>query len=480
MRRDILFVFIGRGVTVATSFLAVKSATNIMTPHEYGLFAILIAFQSLCGLFFINPVGQYINRHTHEWIEDKLIIGKLKYYYFYTIVISIIGGGTATFWFYLKGEVFLNLLFVFIVVLLTVFFATWNATFNTILNMTGYRGAAVISSVMTAIGGLLFSVTLSFMFPKGLVWFFGQLLGMVFGVFIGIILLKREGFFKESKKSAEKFINLNLVRTYILPLSCATGLMWWLVSGYRIIIEANVGLATLGSLAVGFGLAGQMFSVLESLVVQILYPIFYKRISYGDAKESALAFSDLLNVLAPIYFIYGAFLIATSSIILDLFISDAFTNVSVFFLFGILIECFRAVTNLITSGAQIGKRMGILIAPYLVPSIFLIGYLVVGVQRINFLREIVWVVFLAHAMVFLLLATHMRHSIQFSFRIRDWFFSIVLLVSSLWFFYGTHYQPKYFFEKIFFLVGIIMLVGGSLWLILRRNDALYRMRNVLL
>ena len=72
--------------------------------------------------------------------------------------------------------------------------------------------------------------------------------------------------------------------------------MWLQLSGYRFLIEGYWGLAQLGFMAVGLQLAGQISALAESLAMQFLYPLFYRRVSLQEEKnEVVLAFSDLLN-----------------------------------------------------------------------------------------------------------------------------------------------------------------------------------------
>jgi len=74
-------------------------------------------------------------------------------------------------------------------------------------------------------------------------------------------------------------LNRSSILTYCLPLALATGLMWLQLSGYRFLIESYWGLAQLGLMAVGLNLAGQFWSLAESLAMQFLNPLFYRRVS---------------------------------------------------------------------------------------------------------------------------------------------------------------------------------------------------------
>ena len=62
--------------------------TSLLEPKDYGIYALLVAFQGFCGLFLINPVGQHINRHTHAWWDDGTLLKRLAGYNTYILVVS--------------------------------------------------------------------------------------------------------------------------------------------------------------------------------------------------------------------------------------------------------------------------------------------------------------------------------------------------------------------------------------------------------
>lgn len=379
-KRDLLILIWGRLLTAGLGLITVKAVTTYLTPLEYGQFAMLVVIQSFCGLFLVNPLGMYLNRHTHEWWEDGTLISRLGNYKWYILCVS--GIGCAVGIGLSKESLLFQVIATGFALIVMVNGITWNSTWVPLLNMVGLRSQSVRWALLTSVFVLLFPITICLFFPTGLGWFTGQAFGYSLGAYFA-----RRSFLRISLTRSIKLKNVNFdwkdICIYCFPLALGTGFMWIQQSGFRLIVEHYWGLASLGYLSVGLMLANQMWSLIESLAQQFLYPLFYKRIANSDVSLKSEAFSDLLNVLIPIYLILaGAFFLA-APYLLKVLASSNYADAGSFFKFGVGIEFFRVVANLISNAAHATKKTQTIVLPYAIGAIVVSILLVItgGLQK---------------------------------------------------------------------------------------------------
>ena len=141
--------------------------------------------------------------------------------------------------------------------------------------------------------------------------------------------------------------------------------MWSQLSGYRFLIERYWGLEQLGFMAIGLQMAGQMWALAETLAMQFLYPLFYRRVS-GSEKQSEveLAFSDLLNTLVPVYFVLTGLLVLSAPYLHKVLVASQFQNALTFVMLGAGIELCRVLGNLLSNAAHVKRQTKTLALPY--------------------------------------------------------------------------------------------------------------------
>jgi O-antigen/teichoic acid export membrane protein len=432
LNRDFLWVAGGRLVSALAALVAIRVATTLLSPNEYGLWAVLVTFQVFCGLFLVNPVGQYINRHTHEWGDQGVLHSKLRRFKVYVLFASSAGALAAGVWGCFQPFSPVELLIHMAAVFLMVLCATWNATYVVLLNMFGSRAWSVFWGTATLVFGLAFASLLVGFHSGGLVWFTGHALGMAAGAVGARYVFARSVPTPTSEQPKyQSFFAPGDLKTYVLPLALATGFMWWLVSGYRLMIEQYWGLAALGAMAVGLTLATQLWGLFESLCMQFLFPLYYRRIASANKAQGAQAFSDLLNALGPLYLVLAAATVACAPSLLILFVSAQYANVVVFLQLGALFEFCRVGANLLGSAAQVERNMQSLILPYAVgATLLLLGLLVAADQRYT-PQQAVYVVAAAGALMFAVMVWRMRVQLPFTFDLLRWTLAFLLLPLSL-------------------------------------------------
>lgn len=372
LKRDLLLIGIGRLIAIVFGLLTIRAMTTFLTPTEYGGLALLMSVQMFCGLFLVNPIGQHINLHTHAWWDNGSLLARLKSYRLYVGLVALVGSVAVTI---IGGHRSLDeTIWTAVAAFAVVAAGTWNTTLIPMLNMLGFRGASVFWSAVTVGAGLLASISLVSIFPVATAWFGGQAIGMTVGALgAAIVLRKNAGAVAEGSARAV-LVDRQTVMNYCLPLAVATGFMWLQVSGYRFVIERYWGLAQLGFLVVGLQLAAQVWALVESLAMQFLYPLFYRRISADQVPgEIRSAFSDLFNTLVPVYIVITGVLIGTAPALLKLLVAPKFQDAVVFVILGAGIELCRVVGNLLSNAAHARRATKSLALPYAVGSIAALG-----------------------------------------------------------------------------------------------------------
>lgn len=408
--------------------ITIRAVTTFLTPTQYGELALLIAVQMFCGLFLINPVGQHINLHTHAWWDDGTLMARLKSYRNYVLAVSLVGGTVALF----MGKQYSmdQYYWTAVTVLAMVVVGTWNATLIPMLNMLGFRAASVFWSIITVVIGLAASILFVLWTPSATAWFAGQAIGMAVGALGAGYVLRSHASRPQHSLVKLHLLNKRTVLTYCLPLAVATGFMWLQLSGYRFVIERYWGLAHLGFLAIGLQLAGQVWALVESLSMQFLYPLFYRRINELEKQaEIELAFSDLLNTLVPVYFVITGLIIMAAPYLLKVLVANKFQDAIIFIMLGAGIEMSRVLGNLLSNAAHVKRKTKSLTLPYAAGSITALSLIyIAGAWHM----EIVWagVALMIGAMAMLVVMwVSMRRQVWFDLDSSRWIWGAVAMLA---------------------------------------------------
>src|SRR5688572_20299839 len=105
-----------------------RLSTQFLSPAEFGLLVLLVSFQLWSGLLLVNPVGQYINRNTHAWIDDGSLFRRLKVYRWYVVLAAAAGACAAGTWSFAQDAGLVTVAGRAIAVLLVVGSFTWHGT----------------------------------------------------------------------------------------------------------------------------------------------------------------------------------------------------------------------------------------------------------------------------------------------------------------------------------------------------------------
>ncbi len=373
-KKDFIIILLGKIFQVILMILSIRISTILLDPKEMGTIYIFTTTYTFFVFLLISPFGQYINRHTYKWYKNKTILDNLMLYFFYLVFVS----SMSIFIGYLlyNFEVITNIeLLPFICLLFGfVLFLTLNQTIIPLLNMLHYRLIFTTLTIFTALGIIVLgTLFLSLFGHNAQNWLLAIVFSNIIVVIIGLFVLKKKinenvhSVFVSLKKLT--MLKLKEILIFTIPLSFSTLFMWGQNSGYRIIVEKNIGLEFLGFLGVGLAISSQISSTFESIVMQYFHPIYYQQITDATYSDRKKAINILINKILPIYFMLAIFLCVFAKYIVIILADSKYHGAYIFTMFGIWIEFFRMVTNLLGNISQSEMNTKKFMVPYLIGSI---------------------------------------------------------------------------------------------------------------
>lgn len=370
-RRDFLLLALGRVLQVAVLLVGIKVSTHYLSPAEIGNLYVVVTVTNFFGLFFINPIGQYVNRHTHEWNAADILVSKLFVYNFYIFaaallsacvvsVLPIIGVGSA-----------INYCYFLLVVPLFVYFNTWNQTLAPMLNLLGHRVAFIALTLASAALAVFISFLLvSFYTPSGIFWVIGQTLAFsVLSAVSLVCFLKtiRQRVDFSAVRNDFRVSSFRTIFAFAFPLAIGVLFLWVQGQSYRLVLERYLGLEFLGYFGVGMTIASAIANSFETLLMQWLSPSLYKSMKNSAAFPSF--FTSVINFVLPMYFFLALFVSFLSVYLVALLVGEKYAQSCMFLMFGIWAEFFRMATNLVAVSAHAKMHTRSLIIPYAVGGI---------------------------------------------------------------------------------------------------------------
>ena len=473
-KADFLIVFFGRLCVAVIALLSLRLVTTYLSPADFGQLSILISIQVFCGLFLVNPAGQYINIHTHQWWSDHTLFQRLKRYRIYIYIVSATGSViTYLLAHYYEIDPWLGGGAIFFIIL----FGTWNSTLLPMLNMLGFRGASITLTISSAALGLVASILLVRNDGGATGWFIGQSIGLALGAMLAIIFFKKHAPPIKDDHRKIKLISNSKIISYCFPLAVATGFMWCQLSGYRFIVDHYWGITALGFLSAGLLIPAQISGLFESLVMQFLYPYFYSKVS-GEYSQEGLrsSMSDLLNVVFPIYIVFSGSVIIAAPYLTALLLGPQYQDQSYFFVVGVLVELFRMLANILGNAAHVRRESALLTIPYGLGAAATLGaFIFMGTRNVQINLAVLSMI-ASGALMFFIMYRVVAKEVKFCIKFSGMFISTLFLIATLM---ATNLMPAP--EGLGHSIGMIFLIGAivltGIYLFLRSNDDLKRLLN---
>ncbi|MDN5130740.1 lipopolysaccharide biosynthesis protein [Aliarcobacter butzleri] len=447
INKELLILIIGRVLQIIIALLSIKIATKYLEPIEMGNYYLIMSIVGLYGFFLINPVGQYINRNTHRWYEEKKIMNVFFVFNFYIVLMSFISF-IFTYLLYKVGignsiEMFYFILFVS----LYIFFNTWNQTIIPMINLLENRVSFILFTIGTQIIGLLLSIYFINYFDfKGIFWILGQVFGFgLFAIFALLYFIRKiqNDFNISNSFRMIKYDNIKSVLKFSLPLSFGVLFLWMQTQSYGIIIEKYISAEFLGYFGVGIALAFAISSAFETVVMQYLYPMMYKNMK--DESKFKNTINDILNLIVPIYFLLALFVSFLSFYFIKILVDAKYYDTYIYTIFGIWIAFFRMSSNMIANIAHAKIDTKKLIFPYAVGGILSVVGVLIVTQFENYKTLASIALLFASFIGFITMYFKMNKLVKINLEIKIFLmiflYSLPLLISI--YFYEYSYQLKY-------------------------------------
>ncbi len=474
---------------MATALIAIASLrimTAFLEPKDYGIYALLAAFQGFCGLFLINPVGQHINRHTHAWWDDGTLLKRLAGYDGYILVVSAGIAMVVVLWWLTYPSADKSLITSILAALAVsamVYLGTWNGTFVYILNMLGFRGGSVAWMTASSVVGLAFSTILAHRYQTATSWMLGQALGMAVGAIGAGMLLHRyqaaRGIVPNGSNELPTLLNRQTILKYCFPLAAATGFMWLQNTGYRFWVGGVWGVAELGILVIGLSISLQLWSIIENFAMQFLNPYFFRHITGATTHlQTCAVLSDMVNVMWPLYAILAGFNILFASSLLVVLTDDRYHTAVVFVILGALIEFARCTTNLWSYAAQIQRRTIKVILPYGMGALVVwVGALGVSYFKGD-LKMLAIAVVISSVVTCAVMVVLMQRMLPIVLDVRRWSAGLGMLIICLVIAIAMPIRNDGLYQNVLLLSMGGVFSGGCMAVLLWRNPALARLLDV--
>lgn len=374
-KRDFFIIVIGKILQIVFMLAIIKISTRLLGPKDMGSMYMLMAFSAFFMLTFLNPIGQYIQRHLNEWKESGALANNIVYHMMYVMVVSLLAVCFMVIYIAFMGMPvdfsrtnFLILFFLYLS------FTYLNLFIIFLLNLLYYRTVFILLTLFTAMGILLFGYLFVDLFGKNAEhWLYGLITSNIIFTIVAYIYFKnRVGLPSFSLKSSLMDIDsksMAPILTFVVPLALASIFMWVQHSGYRIIIESNNGLSFLGFFSIGLVVATQIATVFESIALQYLYPSYYQEITNATLEHRTMAINNFINKALPIYFLLALFLTFLAKYVVEILVDEQYYEAYIFTVFGIWVEFFKMASNLFGNIAQSEMNTKKFLVPYIFGSL---------------------------------------------------------------------------------------------------------------
>ncbi|MDA9037229.1 hypothetical protein N9H53_00695 [Flavobacteriaceae bacterium] len=341
MIKELKIITLGNILRILILLFTPKIMTSIFSPAQMGEYYLIIASLSLVSLFIINPIGIYVNRNTINWLNDKTLESRLGFLSFklFPILILLLG-----FIYIITNKVFnvgesysielITLLFLVLV------FKTNNETYSSSLNILNKRIPFIFSQTLTPFLTILFLLIFNFFYKKNIsIWFLSLLISN------SLIFIYLLNFLKKLELNKKfKWPKRNLI-SFSSPLILSNLFMWFVFEGYRFILEKKIDPVEFGVFVVGFGLASQIISSLDSIYSQYLGPYLTNWMTGNNLEIRHKKIDDFLLLTISLYSIGLILIIIFSEYIFNILIDEKFSNGVIFFKAGLFFEFFKSMTN---------------------------------------------------------------------------------------------------------------------------------------
>ena len=378
MNRGLSIIVLGRVLQVLVALVAIRVLTTFLSPEEIGNYYIILALLAFFNLVLLNPPGMYFGRHLLQWQRSKNLLNALFVFVLWIVIVAIASipiSMSVYYWLGYETKFDLDLFLIYIFVAILISTIHRNVMYGA--NTLGYRKEFVIYLISTLLIGLICSVSIVYFYHN---FALGWLMGVVLSEALMLYLIFK--FFIQKNRLNIKKIKITLnkdkikkILVFSLPIGLTTFLMWGQNTAYRFLVDYQYSAEVLGYIGVGLGICTSIFASIEGISMQYFNPIFLKNILDASKKQRAEAWNNIAKQIVPIYILAVFFTIAMSEVLISILADKKFHDAYIYIMFGVGIEFFRVMTNLLNNVSQSEYRTTDTIKPYLVGFIISLGLL---------------------------------------------------------------------------------------------------------
>jgi len=221
---------------------------------------------------------------------------------------------------------------------------------------------------------------------------------------------------------------------------------------YRFLLENKYSLEVLASIAVGLSVSGAIFSAVEGLVSQYFNPIYLRQITDATKDIRAKSWNLLASNMIAIYILLAIFTISLSPYLVNILVAEKFNDVYIYTMVGVIIEFFRAMTNVVFKVAISELKTKRLMFPYLIGFILSIGT-IYFIDFSDSLWKIPFVLGVSYVVIFTIMFFNMRKLLPISIDMYSIYKAILLGLPFSIFFFIDNYAT------IWISLGLISVSG---------------------
>jgi len=470
---ELSILIIGRILQILIALISIRITTSLLDAGEIGNLYLILTITGFFGLLMINPIGQYINRKTHQWYEEKNLLNVFYIYNYYIILLAILSFFVIHFLYSFGIGKNIELVYLSSFVALFIYMNSWNQTIIPMINMLGNRVSFVILTVVSQIFFLLFAyIFINIFEPKGIFWFLGNIVGFGLIAIVSFIYFIKKIQHDFSLSFAHQMItyhNIKNIIRFALPLSVGVLFLWMQSQSYGIIIDKYIGSEFLGFFGVGMAVALAISSAFESIIMQYLYPQMYKNMN--DTSRFSIIMSSILNLIIPIYFLLAIFVSIFAIYLMTILVDVKYYDSYIYTIFGIWIAFFKMSSNMLSNIAHAKLRTKELIYPYAAGGVLAVIGVILAANMDEYKYYIPLALLIAGMFSFIVMYIKMNKLVEIKFELKNIYFVVVYSIpfTSSLYFYNYSYSIVYstiivgiFGMYFLYLLYLLIKRGGKI------------------
>jgi O-antigen/teichoic acid export membrane protein len=365
MFKHTFIYFLSKGVPGIINFVAIALYTRLLTPEEYGEYALVIAAVTFVNttLFHWLRLGLLRYNPKYEGNEKKMFISSVVATFLSMSIFTILLG-TGAFLVYAPFHSIALLWFLGIVLL------TMQSIFDLFTEYLRSELASKLFGVVTSV-----KVVLSLTFAFILIRFFGFggegiVLGLILGIFFSFIFIIPKYMHLFDWKMIDKAMIKEVV-LYSVPFIAALSMEAIILNTDRYLIGWMMDTDSVGIYAVSYDLAKQILFLLMMIINLAAYPLVVKALETGGIKECQKQLNQNTTLLLMVSVPATTGMILLSKSFTGIFLGEDFQgSASVIFsliAFAIFIQGFKMYY--FDLAFQLGKNTKLQIWPVLAAAV---------------------------------------------------------------------------------------------------------------